>query len=51
MASGDHSRPVVVDRRDTPRGELVLRRAGEHHEVIANGTFMMERFSLFTGFL
>src|SRR5207248_820100 len=42
MASGDHSRPVVVDRRDTPRGELVLRRAGEHHEVIANGTFMMD---------
>ena len=38
----DHSRPVVVDRRDTPRGELVLRRAGEHHEVIANGTFMMD---------
>jgi predicted membrane-bound spermidine synthase len=42
MASGDHSRPVVVDRRDTPRGELVLRRAGSHHEVIANGTFMMD---------
>ena len=33
---------MVVDRRDTPRGELVLRRAGEHHEVIANGTFMMD---------
>jgi spermidine synthase len=42
MDSGDHSRSVVVDRRDTPRGELVLRRAGEHHEVIANGTFMMD---------
>jgi spermidine synthase len=35
-------RPVVVDRRRTPRGELVLRRAGEHFEVIANGTFLMD---------
>jgi spermidine synthase len=35
-------RPVVVDRRLTPRGELVLRRAGEHFEVIANGTFLMD---------
>ena len=34
--------PVVVDRRQTPRGELVLRRAGEHFEVIANGTFLMD---------
>jgi spermidine synthase len=33
---------VVVDRRQTPRGELVLRRAGEHFEVIANGTFLMD---------
>jgi spermidine synthase len=37
-----HDRPVVVDRRTTPRGELVLRRAGEHFEVIANGTFLMD---------
>jgi spermidine synthase len=35
-------RPIVVDRRQTPRGELVLRRAGEHFEVIANGTFLMD---------
>jgi spermidine synthase len=35
-------RPVVVDRRATPRGELVLRRAGDHFEVIANGTFLMD---------
>jgi spermidine synthase len=35
-------RPVVVDRRQTPRGELVLRRAGEHFEVIANGTFLID---------
>jgi spermidine synthase len=33
---------VVVDRRQTPRGDLVLRRAGEHFEVIANGTFLMD---------
>lgn len=37
-----HDRPVVLDRRPTPRGELVLRRAGEHFEVIANGTFLMD---------
>lgn len=35
-------RPVVVDRRHTQRGELVLRRSGEHFEVIANGTFLMD---------
>ncbi|MEP6641867.1 MAG: spermidine synthase [Gaiellales bacterium] len=35
-------RPVVVDRCQSPRGELVLRRAGEHFEVIANGTFLMD---------
>jgi spermidine synthase len=40
--SADAGRPVVVDRRETPRGELVLRRAGEHFEVIANGTFLMD---------
>ena len=37
----DGGRPVVVDRRQTPRGELVLR-PGEHFEVIANGTFLMD---------
>jgi spermidine synthase len=35
-------RPVVIERRVTPRGELVLRRAGPHFEVIANGTFLMD---------
>jgi len=34
--------PVVLDRVTTPRGELVLRRAGEHFEVISNGTFLMD---------
>jgi spermidine synthase len=40
VTGGD--RPVVLDRRDTERGELVLRQAGEHFEVIANGTFLMD---------
>jgi spermidine synthase len=33
---------VVVDRVDTDRGELVLRRRGEDFEVISNGTFLMD---------
>ena len=39
---GGGGRPMVIDRRLTPRGELVLRRAGRHFEVIANGTFLMD---------
>jgi spermidine synthase len=35
-------RPVVVERVVTPRGELVLRRAGTHFEVVSNGTFLMD---------
>ncbi|HEX5250289.1 MAG TPA: hypothetical protein VFW14_11530 [Gaiellales bacterium] len=35
-------RPVVIDRREGVNGELVLRRAGADHEVIANGTFLMD---------
>jgi spermidine synthase len=38
----DPSRPVIVDRCQGVLGELVLRRAGDHHEVIANGTFLMD---------
>ena len=34
--------PRTVDRRDGPHGELVLRRAGEHYEIISNGTFLMD---------
>ena len=34
--------PDVIDRRHTPRGELVLRRAGDDFEVIANGVFLMD---------
>ena len=33
---------VVVERALTPRGELVLRRAGMHHEIISNGVFLMD---------
>jgi spermidine synthase len=35
-------RPVIIDRRQGVLGELVLRRVGDHHEVIANGTFLMD---------
>lgn len=34
--------PVVLDRRDGPYGEAVLRRRGAHLEIIANGTFLMD---------
>ncbi|MGZ4589672.1 MAG: spermine/spermidine synthase domain-containing protein [Actinomycetes bacterium] len=34
--------PVIVERVETPRGELVLRRVGEHFEVISNGVFLMD---------
>ncbi|MFF8378844.1 spermidine synthase [Streptomyces sp. NPDC015661] len=34
--------PVILDRREGPYGEVVLRRRGEHHEIIANGTFLMD---------
>ena len=35
-------RPEVIDRREGVNGELVLRRAGQHHEVIVNATFLMD---------
>jgi spermidine synthase len=38
----DDDRPVILERRRTKRGELVLRRAGAHFEVIADGTFLMD---------
>lgn len=34
--------PVTLDRREGPHGEVVLRRRGEHHEIIANGCFLMD---------
>jgi len=33
---------VVLERVQSVRGELVLRRVGEHYEVISNGTFLMD---------
>ena len=35
-------RSRVLERVDTPRGELVLRGDGEHLEVISNGVFLMD---------
>jgi spermidine synthase len=34
--------PQVVARIETARGELVLRKDGEHFEVISNGVFLMD---------
>jgi spermidine synthase len=35
-------RPAVVEHVATPRGELVLRRAGDHFEIIRDGVFLMD---------
>ncbi|MFD3482425.1 spermidine synthase [Streptomyces sp. NPDC058665] len=54
MSRTIHDRPVTLDRRDGPYGEVVLRRrsgrggtgdggsGGDIHEIIANGTFLMD---------
>ncbi len=34
--------PVTLDRREGPYGEVVLRQRGKHHEIIANGCFLMD---------
>jgi len=34
--------PVVIDRRNGPYGEVVLRRHGELLQIIANGCFLMD---------
>ncbi|MDB1087572.1 spermidine synthase [Streptomyces sp. ACA25] len=39
---GVEDRPVVLDRRDGPYGEVVLRRHGELLQIIANGCFLMD---------
>ncbi|MGW5657391.1 spermidine synthase [Streptomyces humi] len=41
-ASPYDGRPVVLDRRDGPYGEVVLRRHGELLQIIANGCFLMD---------
>ncbi|MDT0441537.1 spermidine synthase family protein [Streptomyces johnsoniae] len=38
----DDSRPVVLDRREGPHGEVVLRRHGALLQIIANGCFLMD---------
>jgi spermidine synthase len=35
-------RPYVLERCQTELGELVLRRCGEHHELISDGMFLMD---------
>ncbi|MEU5655491.1 spermidine synthase [Streptomyces sp. NPDC047737] len=42
MPATDAHRPVVLDRRDGPFGEVVLRERGEDFEIIANGCFLMD---------
>ncbi|MEU6240104.1 spermidine synthase [Streptomyces sp. NPDC047024] len=37
-----HDSPVVLDRRDGPYGEVVLRRHGGLLQIIANGCFLMD---------
>lgn len=34
--------PVILDRREGPYGEVVLRRRGDDFEIIANGCFLMD---------
>jgi spermidine synthase len=41
MLTGDGT-PTVVDRREGPAGEVVLRRRGREYEIIANGCFLMD---------
>jgi hypothetical protein len=38
----DHTAPVVLDRREGPSGEVVLRRHGALLQIIANGCFLMD---------
>ncbi|RBM23272.1 spermidine synthase [Streptomyces sp. PT12] len=38
----DDALPVVLDRREGPHGEVVLRRHGELFQIIANGCFLMD---------
>lgn len=42
LGRADAERPVVLDRRDGPHGEVVLRRHGELLQIIANGCFLMD---------
>lgn len=39
------SAPVVIERVETPRGELQLQRRGDAYEVISNGCFLMATYN------
>ncbi|MFI0481281.1 spermidine synthase [Actinomadura sp. 9N215] len=41
-AAGTTAEPAVVERAAGVGGELVLRRAGAHYEIISNGVFLMD---------
>jgi spermidine synthase len=41
-SSAESSSPEIVERTTGRAGELVLRRDGEHHEIVANGVFLMD---------
>ncbi|MGW3242474.1 spermidine synthase [Streptomyces sp. NPDC001070] len=42
MYANEEERPVTLDRREGPYGEVALRRSGGRYEIIANGTFLMD---------
>ncbi|WP_026416545.1 spermidine synthase [Actinomadura oligospora] len=42
MSTGVEAEADVLERAAGVGGELVLRRAGEHHEIISNGVFLMD---------
>ena len=33
---------MILERVQTPRGELALRQVGEHFEIVSNGVFLMD---------
>lgn len=39
---GPHQEAITIDRAPGVGGELALRRAGEHFEIISNGVFLMD---------
>jgi len=37
--------PEVLERIDSPRGELQIQRRGDHYEIISNGVFLMATYN------
>ncbi|HLQ71930.1 MAG TPA: spermine/spermidine synthase, partial [Bacillota bacterium] len=35
----------VIERVQTPRGDIQLQRRGDHYEIISNGTFLMATYN------